>query len=42
VRDGETPVDSGERSEVRSEDRFDVIDGDERGYSFSLKFDNGF
>lgn len=42
VRDGDTPVDSGERSEVRSEDRFDVADGDERWYSFSLKFDNGF
>src|SRR5207342_2954598 len=42
VRDGDTPVDSGERSEVRSEDRFDVVDGDERWYSFSLKFDDGF
>ena len=30
VRDGDTPVDSGERSEVRAEDRFDVVDGDER------------
>ena len=29
VRDGDTPVDSGERSEVRSEDRFDVVDGDD-------------
>ena len=42
VRDGDTPVDSGERSEVRAEDRFDVSDGDERWYSFSLKFDKGF
>jgi hypothetical protein len=24
------------------EDRFDVVDGDDRWYSFSLKFDNGF
>ena len=42
LRDGDTPVDSGERSEVRSEDPFDVVDGDERWYSFSLKFDDGF
>jgi hypothetical protein len=42
VRDGDTPVDSGERSEVRAEDRYDVSDGDERWYSFSLKFDKGF
>ena len=39
VRDGDTPVDDGERSEAKTEDRYDVFDGDERWYSFSMKFE---
>ena len=39
VRDGDTPVDDGERSEAKTADRYDVFDGDERWYSFSMKFD---
>ena len=27
VRDGDTPVDDGERSEAKTEDRYDVFDG---------------
>ena len=39
LRDDDTPVDDGERSEVKTPDRFDVFDGEERWYSFSMKFD---
>ncbi len=39
VRDGDTPVDSGERSEAKLPDSTDVSDGDERWYSFSMMFD---
>jgi hypothetical protein len=39
VEDGDTPVDDGERSEAKTEDRYDVFLGDERWYSFSMKFD---
>ena len=42
VRDGDTPVDSGERSEAKTANRYDVYDGDERWYSFSLRFDSTF
>lgn len=39
VQDGDTPVDDGERSEAKTDDRYDVFLGDERWYSFSMKFD---
>ena len=42
VRDGDTPVDSGERSEAKPPDWTDVSDGDERWYSFSMMFDRSF
>jgi hypothetical protein len=42
VRDGDTPVDSGERSEAKLPDQFDVSEGDERWYSFSMMFDKSF
>ena len=42
VRDGDTPVDSGERSEAKAPDWTDVSDGDERWYSFSMMFDRSF
>ena len=42
VRDGDTPVDSGERSEAKPPDSTDVSDGDERWYSFSMMFDKSF
>ena len=42
VRDGDTPVDSGERSEAKAPNWTDVSDGDERWYSFSMMFDKSF
>ena len=42
VRDGDTPVDSGERSEAKPPDWTDVSQGDERWYSFSMMFDGSF
>jgi len=39
VRDGDTPVDDGERSEAKTADKYDVYEGDERWYSFSMRFD---
>ena len=42
VRDGDNPVDSGERSEAKPPDSTDVSDGDERWYSFSMMFDKSF
>ena len=42
VRDGDTPVDSGERSEADAPDWTNVSDGDERWYDFSMMFDKSF
>jgi len=39
VRDGDHPVDSGERSEAKVPNKIDVKNGEERWYSFSLMFD---
>ena len=42
VRDGDTPVDTGERAEAKPPDFTDVGEGDERWYSFSIMFDKSF
>ncbi|MGQ0573030.1 MAG: polysaccharide lyase [Pseudonocardia sp.] len=43
LRDGDVPdVPGGERSEVRAGRSGDVVEGDERWYQFSLKFDEKF
>ncbi len=42
VRDGDTPVDTGERAEAKPPDVTDVVEGDERWYSFSIMFDKSF
>lgn len=43
LRDGDVPnVPGGERSEVRAGKGGDVVEGDERWYQFSLKFDETF
>jgi len=42
VRDGDTPVDTGERAEAKPPDITDVAEGDERTYSFSVMFDKSF
>jgi len=43
LRDGDVPnVPGGERSEVRAGNGGDVVEGDERFYEFSLKFDDQF
>jgi len=42
VRDGDHPVDSGERSEAKVPNEIDVSNGDERWYVFSMMFDKNF
>lgn len=42
VRDGDTPVDTGERAEAKPPNFTDVSEGDERWYSFSIMFDKSF
>ena len=42
VRDGDTPVDTGERAEAKPPDETDVREGDERWYAFSIMFDPSF
>ncbi len=42
VRPGDEPDFGGERAEVTAPETADVVEGDERWYEFSVKFDNSF